>query len=196
MYHPCSVVVWGRWTAMVWAMLFITSTKPSHSYTWKIKNIHDQLLQFPVPSQFLINPHDQVNTSLGPRATKHSMMTPAQRQKAKVSRQLKAHKKKLQHQAQRSWGVFQARGKFRATKEETQVHVLEDKVHIWGTQFIKTPCGVAGTAGTRVSSIWKDVKCDSTVQVSKITSSLRVGSCKVENLASQQYRGQRRNAAG
>ena len=59
----------------------------------KFKNIHDQLLQFPVPSQFLINPHDQVNTSLGPRATKHSMMTPAQRQKAKVSRQLKAHKK-------------------------------------------------------------------------------------------------------
>ena len=60
----------------------------------KLKNIHDQLLQFPVPSQFLINPHDQVNTSLGPRATKHSMMTPAQRQKAKVSRQLKAKKKK------------------------------------------------------------------------------------------------------
>jgi hypothetical protein len=59
----------------------------------KFKNIHDQLLQFPVPSQFLINPHDQVNTSLGPRATKHSMMTPAQRQKAKVSQQLKAHKK-------------------------------------------------------------------------------------------------------
>jgi hypothetical protein len=42
----------------------------------------------------LINPHDQVNTSLGPKATEHSMMTPAQRQKAKVSRQLKAHKKK------------------------------------------------------------------------------------------------------
>ena len=59
----------------------------------KLKNIHDQLLQFPVSSQFLINPHDQVNTSLGPRATKHSMMTPARRQKAKVSRQLKAHKK-------------------------------------------------------------------------------------------------------
>ena len=60
----------------------------------KLKNIHDQLLQFPVSSQFLINPHDQVNTSLGPRATKHSMMTPAQRQKAKVSWQLKAYKKK------------------------------------------------------------------------------------------------------
>ena len=59
----------------------------------KFKNIHDQLLQFPVSSQFLINPHDQVNTSLGPRATKHSMMTPAQRQKVKISRQLKAHKK-------------------------------------------------------------------------------------------------------
>jgi hypothetical protein len=41
------------------------------------KYIHDQVLQFPVSSQFLINPHDQVNTSLGPRATKHSMMTPA-----------------------------------------------------------------------------------------------------------------------
>jgi hypothetical protein len=60
----------------------------------KFKNIHDQLLQFPVSSQFLINPHDQVNTSLRPRATKHSMMTPAQRQKAKVSWQLKAYKKK------------------------------------------------------------------------------------------------------
>ena len=106
--------------------------------------------------QFLINLHDQVNTSLGPRATKHSMMTPAQRQKAKVSRQLKAHKKKRQHQAQRSWGVFQARGKFRATKEETQVHVLEEQVHFWGTQFLKTPYGVTGTAGTRVSSIWKE----------------------------------------
>jgi hypothetical protein len=60
----------------------------------KSKNIHDQLLQFPVSSQFLINPRDQVNTSLGPRATKHSMTTPAWRQKTKVSRQLKAHKKK------------------------------------------------------------------------------------------------------
>ena len=61
----------------------------------KLKNIHDQLLQFPVSSQFLINPHDQqVNTSLlGPRATKHSMMTPAQRQKAKVSGNLKLTKK-------------------------------------------------------------------------------------------------------
>jgi hypothetical protein len=42
----------------------------------------------------LRNPNDQINTSLGPKATKHSMMTPAQRQKAKVSRQLKAHKQK------------------------------------------------------------------------------------------------------
>ena len=67
----------------------------------KLKNMHDQLLQFPVPSQFLINPHDQVNTSLGPRATKHSMMTPAQRQKAKVSRQLKAKKKTITSSAKK-----------------------------------------------------------------------------------------------
>ena len=99
------MVVWERWTAMVWTMLLITSTIPSHqapstldarkATPGKLKNIHDQLLQFPVSSQFLINPHDQVNTSLRPKATQHSMMTPAKRQKAKVSRQLKAHKKKI-----------------------------------------------------------------------------------------------------
>ena len=44
--------------------------------------------------QFLINLHDQVNTSLGPKATKHYMMTQAQRQKEKVSRQLEAHTQK------------------------------------------------------------------------------------------------------
>jgi hypothetical protein len=50
-----------------------------------------QIFRFSV--QFLIKPHDQVNTSLGPKASKHPMMTLTQRQNAKVSRQLqlKAH---------------------------------------------------------------------------------------------------------
>ena len=60
-----------------------------YSHTWKIKKYWWPTVTISrFRAQFLINPHDQVNTSLGPKATEHSMMTPAQRQQAKVSRQL------------------------------------------------------------------------------------------------------------
>ena len=65
----------------------------------KFGNSNDPMSPFPALEQpFLINPHDKINTSLGPKATKHSKMIPAQRQKAKFSRRLKAlthtHKKR------------------------------------------------------------------------------------------------------
>ena len=56
----------------------------------------------PAPSlerTFLMNPHDQVNPSLAPKATKHSMMTPAQKEKAKATRKNATEEKKTSSSA-------------------------------------------------------------------------------------------------
>ena len=122
-----------------------TLPRVRYSHTWKIKKYWWPTVTISrFRAHFLINPHDQVNTSL--------------RQKVKALRYpsiLKLTKKKKTLSAKKLRN-FQARGRFRATKEEKQARVLEKQAHFWGTQFFEMPYGVAGTAGAGVVNIFKE----------------------------------------
>ena len=85
------------------------------------------------------------------------MMTPAQRQKAKVSRQLKAKKKnnikRKEAEECSKLEVDFERLKYKH-KSMSQKNKSISEEH--RTQFLETPNGVAGIAGSGVGSIFKE----------------------------------------
>jgi hypothetical protein len=119
---------------------------------------------FPALEQpFLINPHDQINTSLGPKATKHSKMTPAQRQKAKASRKLKAQENKNELKRKAEEFSMQKVETERLTKKNKSLtepfmrenNSMTEEISSLAGARIKRTCGVDGTAGAGIKRTCK-----------------------------------------